>query len=181
MSTSASPAAAWYVLAVAVRSEAAVARALGAAVDEVFLPVRVERHAWTDRVKRVELPLFPGYLFVRLALTRQSRIRLLRHKGVVDVVGRRADAVVDAMGIAPAVDDATVAALQRLVQSARELDPVTELLPGREVVVGAGPLKGVAGVVEQGADGHRRLVVQVALLGRGVRTVLHADDVLLAP
>jgi transcription antitermination factor NusG len=42
-------------------------------------------------------------------------------------------------------------------------------------------LKGVTGVVEEAADGQRRLVVQVALLGRGVRTVLSADDVLLAP
>jgi hypothetical protein len=34
--------------------------------------------------------------------------------------------------------------------------------------------------VEEAADGRRRLVVQVALLGRGVRTVLDADDVIAA-
>jgi transcription antitermination factor NusG len=137
--------------------------------------VSVERRAWTDRVKRIEVPLFPGYVFVRLALTAERRVRLLKCRGVVDVVGRAAGRP----DVAPAVDDASILALQRLVASERALDPVKQLVPGTTVVVGAGPLRGIHGVVEEAADGQRRLVVQVALLGRGVRTMLHADDVLV--
>jgi len=166
----------WYVLAVAVRSEQSAARELQAVVDDVFVPVTVERRAWTDRIKRVELPLFPGYVFVRLGLSAESRVRLLKCRGVYDLVGKRAGGEV-----AAAIDDRCVADLQQMVASDRALDPVTTLVPGRAVVVGAGPLKGVTGVVEEAADGQRRLVVQVALLGRGVRTVLSVDDVLLAP
>lgn len=167
----------WFALAVHARSEQVAARELSAVVDEVFVPVAVQRRAWTDRVKRIEVPLFPGYVFVRLALTAERRVRLLKCRGVVDVVGRSAGRP----DIAPAVDDTSIAALQQLVASERALDPVTQLVPGTTVVVGAGPLRGIHGVVEEAADGQRRLVVQVALLGRGVRTTLLADDVLLAP
>jgi transcription antitermination factor NusG len=179
-SSTQTPALAWYVLAVATRREQAVAQALSSWV-EVFVPVRIERRVWSDRVRTREVALFPSYVFVRLALTPHARVQLLRQKGVLDVVGRGVDRDIEKNGIAPAVADATVEDLMRLVQSARALDPVSELLPGRQVVVAAGSLKGVRGVVEEGTDGQRRLVVQVALLGRGVRTVLSADDVLLAP
>jgi transcription antitermination factor NusG len=165
----------WFALAVHARSEQVAARELSGVVDEVFVPVAVERRAWTDRVKRVEVPLFPGYVFVRLALTAERRVRLLKCRGVVDVVGRSAGRA----DIAPALDETCVADLQRLVASQRALDPVTQLVPGTPVVVGAGPLRGIHGVVEEAADGQRRLVVQVALLGRGVRTTLLADDVLV--
>ena len=168
----------WYVLAVAVRSEQSAARELEGVVEDIFVPVTVERRAWSDRIKRVEVPLFPGYVFVRLALSAESRVRLLRCRGVYDLVGRKS--TMNGGQVAPFVDDRCVNDLRQMVASDRALDPVSSLVPGRAVVVGAGPLKGVAGVVEEAADGQRRLVVQVELLGRGVRTVLSADDVLLA-
>lgn len=121
--------------------------------------------------------MFPGYAFVRLAMTPETRVRLLKVKGVFDVVGRKPGLP----GVAPPIPDEQLASLQRLVASARAIDPLTALAPGRLVVVAAGPLRGVRGVVEEGIDGHRRLVVNVTLLGRAVRTVLQADDVVEAP
>jgi len=176
MSTSSPVSPRWYALAVHARSEQVAARELRAVVDDVFVPVAVERRAWTDRVKRIEVPLFAGYVFVRVGLTPERRVRLLKCRGVVDVVGRSAGRP----DVAPAIDDGDIAALQQLVASERALDPVTRLVPGTSVVVGAGPLRGIRGVVEEAADGQRRLVVEVALLGRGVRTTLLADDVLVA-
>jgi len=164
---------AWHALAVHARSESSAAAELQARVDEVFLPVRVERRAWSDRIKVAERPLFPGYLFVRLALDARARVELLRCKHVVELVGRLPG---DAR-IARAIPDHEVEALRIVVGAERALDPIERLVPGRHVLVGAGPLRGARGVVEQGPDGQRRLVVQIALLGRGVRTVLRADDV----
>ncbi len=166
----------WFALTVHARSERRCAEELKAVVDEVFVPVSIERRAWSDRIKRVEVPLFPGYVFVRLSLSADRRVALLKCHGVIDVVGRAAGRV----DIAPAIDDDVVVALQRLVASERALDPVTRLVPGTSVTVGAGPLRGIRGVVEEAADGQRRLIVQVTLLGRGVRATLVADDVLEA-
>ena len=165
----------WYALHVHTRSEKMAAAGLDARVEQVFCPVRVERRAWSDRIQRVEVPLFPGYLFVRTTLTPQQRVALLKVAHVVDVVGRKAGKA----EIASAIPDVEMASLINLVAAQRALDPVDVLVPGVCVVIGQGPLRGVQGVVERGADGFRRLVVQVALLGRGVRTVLSADDVLV--
>jgi transcriptional antiterminator NusG len=164
----------WFALSVHARSERRAATDLHAVVDDVFVPVSVERRAWSDRIKRVEAPLFPGYIFVRLCLSPERRVALLKCRGVIDVVGR----MVGRADVAPAIDDDLIVSLQRLVASERALDPVTRLVPGTLVTVGAGPLRGVRGVVEEAADGQRRLIVQVSLLGRGVRATLLADDVL---
>jgi transcription antitermination factor NusG len=180
------PGAAWHALAVHSRSEATAAKELRArlpASDDVFFPVRVERRAWSDRVKRFEVPLFPGYLFVRTALSAEKRVELLHAKGVLDVVGRYARA--DHAGpsssarrvIARSIPDIEIEALRVVVASERALDPIERLVRGKHVVVASGALRGARGVVEEGPDGQRRLVLQIALLGRGVRTVLHADDV----
>ena len=169
------PAPRWYALAVHTRSERVAADDL-AAVDgcEVFLPVRVERRAWTDRIKRVEAPLFPGYLFVRAALTAERRVALLRASArAVDVVGR----ITGDERIARAIPDVEIDALRVVVEAERALDPIERLVRGKHVFIATGPLRGARGVVEEGPDGRRRLVVQIALLGRGVRTVLLADDV----
>ena len=166
----------WFALAVHVRSEATVAvelaERLGCA-DDVFLPSRVERRAWTDRVKHVEVPLFPGYVFVRTVLNAERRVVLLRARQVIDLVGR----LPGDERIARAVPDRELEALRLVVTSERDVDPIERLVRGRHVLVAAGPLRGARGVVEESPDGQRRLVVQIALLGRGVRTVLRADDV----
>lgn len=163
----------WYALAVHARSEASAAVELAGRVDEVFLPARRERRPWSDRIKTAEVPLFPAYLFVRTAMDAATRVALLRCRHVVDVVGR----LPGDERIARAIPDHEIEALRILVDADRALDPIERLVPGQHVLVGAGPLRGARGVVEHGPDGQRRLVVQIALLGRGVRAVLSADDV----
>jgi transcription termination/antitermination protein NusG len=168
----------WYALAVHARSELSSAAALTTTLarDDVFVPVKRERRAWSDRVVTSEVPLFPGYVFVRTVLTPAVRVRVLKVRGVHDFVGR----VPGDARIARPVGTAEIEALRILVDAERALDPIERLARGTHVFVAAGPLKGARGVVEEGPDGQRRLVVQIELLGRGVRTVLGADDVVEA-
>ena len=65
----------WFVGRVSPLHERKVADILSKMADvECFLPVRIERHKWSDRMKNVEVVLTPGYVFVRC---RQSRLRQL--------------------------------------------------------------------------------------------------------
>lgn len=166
----------WHALAVHTRSEARALDDVRRRVDEAFLPVRVERRAWSDRIQTVEVPLFPGYLFVRASLSAALRVHILKCRDAVDFIGR----LPGDERIARAIPDVQIDALKVLVQAERALDPVSRLVRGTPVLVAAGALRGLRGLVEQGPDGHRRLVVQVTLLGRGVRTLLQADDVIEA-
>ncbi len=166
----------WHALGVRARQEKAAATDLVKRGFEVFLPVTTERRIWSDRIQQVEQALFPGYLFLRSELSAAKRVDVLKARGVFDLVGKLPGDV----RIARAIPDCEIDSLRALVDAGRALDPVARLVPGTLIEVGAGPLKGARGVVEEAADGRRRLVVQVALLGRGVRCTLDADDVVLA-
>jgi transcription antitermination factor NusG len=167
---------AWYAIQVNARKEQASQKDLTRRGFEVFLPTRVDRRMWSDRIRKVQVALFPGYLFVRTVMEPGERHRILAGSGVFDLVGRIPGDSLDVQ----AVPDREIASLQRLVAAERELDPIEKLVEGTQVEIGAGPLKGTWGVVEKAPDGRRRLVVQVHLLGRGVRTDLSADDVVAA-
>src|SRR6266852_9776523 len=75
----------WYALYTYANHEKRVVAELDARTVEHFLPLyRSVRH-WKDRRVTLDLPLFPGYVFVRLAL--RERLRVLQIPSVVRLVG----------------------------------------------------------------------------------------------
>ncbi|MCZ6550598.1 MAG: hypothetical protein O6926_04265, partial [candidate division NC10 bacterium] len=64
----------WYALYTRPRHEKAVAEHLARRQLEAFLPLREVLSRWKDRRKLVQLPLFPGYIFVRTALIRKREV-----------------------------------------------------------------------------------------------------------
>src|SRR6266481_3644526 len=75
----------WYVAQTRARHEKCVANQLLEHSIESFLPLYSVVHRWKDRRKLVHLPLFPGYVFLHIALP--ERLRALRLPGVVRFVG----------------------------------------------------------------------------------------------
>jgi transcription termination/antitermination protein NusG len=167
----------WYALAVHARQERAAATALEERGFEVFLPTRCEPRLWSDRVQRLNLALFPGYLFLRSTLTPSRRVEMLRTRQVYDLVGRTPGSP----AIARPVPDSQIESLRRLTESQRELSAAERLVRGNEVIVCEGPLRGTRGVLVSEPHGKKRLAVQIPLLGRAVRTWLTADDLFQAP
>src|SRR5947208_15133086 len=64
----------WYALRVRPRSERAVAAAISGKEYETFLPLQRQSRQWSDRVKSLDRPLFPGYVFCRGELARKPRL-----------------------------------------------------------------------------------------------------------
>ncbi len=54
----------WYAVTTKSRHEKVVAEQLWQKDIECFLPLREVLSKWKDRYKKVQFPLFPGYLFV---------------------------------------------------------------------------------------------------------------------
>src|SRR5262245_13741136 len=75
----------WFALRVKSRCEKVVSLMAQQKGLEEFLPLYQSRRRWSDRLKSVELPLFPGYLFCRL--NPQHRLPLLTIPGVMHMVG----------------------------------------------------------------------------------------------
>jgi transcription antitermination factor NusG len=147
----------WYALQVRPRYEKQIASTLLSKGYEGFLPLYRHRSRWSDRIKEVQLPLFPGYLFCRFDVNK--RLPILVTPGVMHVVG---------IGKTPhPVDDEEIAALQAVVISGLQAEPRSYLTVGRKVRIELGPLAGVEGILTA-LKGAHRLVVSVNLLQRSV-------------
>ena len=77
----------WYALQTRARHERMVKMRLERRGVQTFFPTVTEVHRWSDRKKKVEVPIFSCYLFVRLTPTKLDRLRVLCVEGVFSVVG----------------------------------------------------------------------------------------------
>ena len=158
----------WFALQTRCRCESFVAKQLRHKGYELFLPLYECRRRWSDRIKELELPLFPGYLFCRF--NPLDRLPILMTPGVIQIVG---------VGKSPIpVDDADIVAIQTAVRSGLPRQPWPFLQMGQRVRVESGPLTGVEGILI-GFKGHHRLVLSVTLLQRSV--AVEVDDVWVSP
>ncbi len=147
----------WFALAVKPRHEKAVAERLLARSLESYAPVYRERRRWSDRVRTVELPLFPRYVFCRFSFA--DRLKVISIPSVQSVVG---------FGGEPApVQDAEIDSVKTLVGSGLAVAPWHYLRVGQRVRICEGPLSGLEGILAREKSGYR-VVINVELLQRAV-------------
>jgi len=159
---------AWYVIHTRSRHEAMVASALARQDLEIFLPcIRVPSRR-RDRRVILSLPLFPGYLFCHSDLNPHTHLDIIRHPGVVRLLGVK--------GRAAPVPPETVESIRLMVAGDRPCYPWPFLSRGRRVRILDGPLTGAEGLILERRDKKRRLVVSVELFCRSVAVEL-AEDV----
>ena len=79
----------WYALHTRARHEKTVERRLRDQGMETFVPTTVEVHRWSDRKKKVEVPLFSCYVFIRCALSAEDRTHVYQVESVHGFVGVR--------------------------------------------------------------------------------------------
>lgn len=162
------PAPRWYALYTRSRFEKKMLAALAERGIEVFLPMREVLSRWKDRRKKVWLPLFAGYLFVRHADTPENRHRVLKLPGAVRFVGFE--------GRAEPVPDQQIVAVRRFLEASVAADPYPYVRVGTRVEVTAGPLEGVVGILVE-KRGRLRFVLQVDLIRQAVAVDINAADV----
>src|SRR5690348_5435709 len=73
----------WFALYTRARHEKVVTTSLQRRGLTAFLPLVSQVHRWSDRQKRIQVALFPGYIFVRTADTPESFVRVLETPGIV--------------------------------------------------------------------------------------------------
>jgi transcription termination/antitermination protein NusG len=147
----------WFALRVRPNYEKPVAAALRGKGLQEFLPLVRTKRQWSDRVKVMDLPLFPGYLFCRLNL--EERMPVLTTPGFLYLVG---------VGKNPEpVDESEIAAIQSVLRSGLTVTPWPSLMVGQKVRLMHGPLRGLEGVLTKIANQHR-MFVSVTLLKRSI-------------
>jgi transcription antitermination factor NusG len=154
----------WYVLRVRAHFERVTAGHLEARGFQPFVPWYRSKRTWSDRVKEIELPLFPGYVFCQLVLT--NRFPILSAPGVVRIVS--------ASNIPVPVDPAEIAAVQGVAGSGLPAQPWPFLRAGQTVRVERGCLRGIEGTLLE-VSKKEHLVVSVTLLQRSVAVEIDRD------
>jgi transcriptional antiterminator RfaH len=136
---------------------------------EVFLPrIRFRRLSASGKRVRITEALFPGYLFARFDF--QTCFRRVQHaRGVRGLVhfGERY----------PVIPPAAIADLRASLGEGDVNDVSSEVEPGDEVLVAAGPLQGLQAVVERVLPSRERTAILLEFLGR--QTLVELDRRLL--
>lgn len=147
----------WFAIQVRATHEKRVSSLLQGKGYECFLPLEKGRRLWSDRIREVELPLFPGYVFSRFDPV--VRLPVLKTPSVLKIVGA---------GRMPIpVDDAEIAGIQTIVKSRLAVSPYPFMRIGDRVQIRSGPLCGLEGILLEMRQRHR-LIVSVTLLQRSV-------------
>jgi transcription antitermination factor NusG len=156
----------WYALYTCPRHEKRVAEQIEQRRISCFLPLYRSVRRWKDRRKELELALFPGYVFVRVAL--HDRLRVLQLPSAVRFVSFNGHPV--------PLPEAEIESLRRGLDGRARMAPHPYLQVGRRVRVSNGPMAGLEGILRRRKEGVR-LVVSIEMLMRAVAVEVDEADV----
>lgn len=155
----------WYAVYTCANHEKRVAEQFSSRSFEYFLPQYESVRRWKDRRVRLQLPLFPSYLFVHLAL--QERLRVLQVPGVVRLVGFN--------GSPTPMPQEDVNRIREFLAPGWRAQPHPYLQVGRRVRVVRGPLAGMVGIVLQRKN-RSRLVLSFDVIQRSMAIEIDESD-----
>jgi transcription antitermination factor NusG len=156
----------WYAAYTSANHEKRVRQQCEERCVTCFLPVYETVRRWKDRRMHLQLPLFPGYVFVRMALT--DRVRVLQLPGVVRLVG---------FGGNPfPLPDEEIEGLRKALAAGIVAEPHPFLTVGRRVGIKNGPFAGRQGILLR-RKGSLRVVLSVDLIRRSVVVDVEAENV----
>jgi transcription antitermination factor NusG len=158
----------WYAVQTRARHEKVVSERLQEQGLTTFLPMISEVHRWSDRRKTVELPLFSCYVFVRMVLSNEERVRVHRVHGVFAIVGVR--------GKGTPIPDEQIQAVRTLISEQLPWSFHPFLKIGQRVRIRGGAMDGVEGVLVA-RNGDRTLVVSIDAIQRSLAVRIEGYDV----
>lgn len=159
----------WYAAYTSPRHEKSARQHLESRAVETFLPMYNSVRNWNGRRAVVEMPLFPGYLFVHIREC--DRMRVLEVPGVIRIVGSN--------GRLTPLQDTELEALASSVK-VRKSQPHPFLGVGKRVRIKSGALRGLEGVVTR--EGRElRMIVSVESIQRSFVVELEPGDLEVCP
>jgi transcription termination/antitermination protein NusG len=161
---------AWYAIWTRSHFEQIVGDQLDAVGFKVFLP---KTSVWSTRRgvrTQHEVPLFPGYLFLRHAMNKESHVEVIKARGVVRVLGERWDRL-------ETISDEVMEAVLRVAESGLGAQAHPHLMTGERVRVTAGPFQGLKGIFLRSRPAKGLFVLSIDLLQRSVAVEVESAHV----
>ncbi len=158
----------WYVLHTKSRAEKVVNSVLLKKQMTVFLPEITVRSKRKDRKKMLDVPLFPGYLFIQTDLKPDEHLNILKTPGVVRLIG-------NTNGPVP-VPETAVGSLRIMIHSGESIVTGPSYSIGEVVRVKSGAFEGVTGIF-QTYKGEDRVIVNIDILGQSASVNVSVEDI----
>ena len=155
----------WYAAQTAPNHEKRVAEHLDAKMVQHFLPLYTAKRRLKDRNVTLHRPLFPGYVFVRIAL--QDRLEVLKVPSVTRFVGPSRPM---------AVPDCDIEGIRQALATGVSAEPHSFLKVGRKIRIVSGPMRGMEGILTR-RKGAARVVISMDVIMRSVVLELDINDV----
>ena len=149
----------WYALYTNPRQEKKVTARLQQIGIEVYCPLIIQVRQWSDRKKKVEVPLLPSYVFVKLEL--KDRERVFQVSGVVRYLYW--------LGQPAVIREEEIVLMQNWLQGSLTSFEVKGIQPGDNYEIPSGPFIGKKGIVEKINNNQITLVLEQL----GVKIILH--------
>lgn len=164
----------WYACYTRARHEKKVAELLRGKEIESYVPLLSKLNQWKDRQKRVEVPLFPGYVFGRFTLRDVHAVLIT--PGVSTIIRTN--------GIPAPIADEDIENVRGFAHALQSTGAVPEPRPffaeGERVRVKSGPFEGVHGRVVEGR-GRGRILIGLEAIGQGLEIDIDARLLVPAP
>ncbi len=158
----------WYAVHTRARHEKVVAAQLHARGLETYLPLVSEIHRWSDRRKRVQVPLFSGYAFIHTCESAATLTAVAQIKSVVRIVGAQPSGT--------PIPEAQIEAVRLLLSHNIPCVNYPFLKVGRRVRIHGGALEGLEGTL-LAVQGTTALVVSIELIQRALAVRIEGYDV----
>jgi transcription antitermination factor NusG len=165
LASSEAPESGWYALYTYPRHEKRIAEQIENRRLCCFLPLYRSVRRWKDRRKEIDQVLFPGYVFVQMAL--EDKLKVLQLPGVVRLVTCK--------GCPVPVSAGEIETLRDRLSRGAKLEPHPYLRTGRRVRVRRGPLEGLEGVIVRRKESCR-FVFSIDLIQRSVAVDIDEAD-----
>lgn len=159
----------WFAIQVASRLERSVLEHLEYKGYQTYLPTYRSKRKWSDRIKVLELPLFPNYVFCRAEPSSSGLV--LTIPGTIRLVGSN--------GRPSTIPDDEIEVIRRICASGRPAIPVLYMYTGQKVRIAAGPLAGIVGTLSRIRNDHR-LIITLQPIMRSIAVEVGISDIVMA-
>lgn len=156
----------WFAVQTRYRFENKVTAQLHSKGIETFLPLLNETHRWSDREKKISLPLFSGYVFVRLPTFSILRLPVLQTAGVIGFVNVHGDA--------SPIPPRQIEDLRRLLAQKVPCAIRAFLKVGQRVRIRGGCLDGLEGILAPSSE--KTLIISIDCIARSLAVTLEGYE-----
>lgn len=155
----------WYVAYTRANFERKIAREIVDQQIEHYLPIRKEIRQWSDRLKKIEIPLFPNYIFVKIRL--QRKVDILGIPGVLSLVSFSGQPV--------SISEDEIEHIRKIEERGKDVSLEYYYCVGDRVRITQGIFTGMEGILLR-KSGQMRFVLKLPAISQAVSVEIESDQ-----